>query len=196
MASAANTTRQNKNNNTSQGGSAPRGGGDEPRAYAACISSYNSGILHGLWISADQDPDDIQAEIEQMLAESPEPGAEEHAFHDYDNLPGLGEFESVETVAKVGHLVVEHGYDLVAGLMGHFSNLDEVETALTEQYQGAWDSVSDWACDWLEQTGELRALPANLASYFDYEAWARDAELNGNIFAVHVGGSVHVFWAR
>ena len=63
----------------SQGGSAVMGGGDEPRAYASCLASYNAGVLHGRWISADQDPEDIQAEIDQMLAESPEPGAEEHA---------------------------------------------------------------------------------------------------------------------
>ncbi|MFC1609843.1 antirestriction protein ArdA [Myxococcota bacterium] len=188
MASTTNTTRQEARHSV--------GRDDEPRAYAACISSYAAGVLHGRWISADQDPDDIQAEIEQMLAESPEPGAEEFAWHDYCGLPGLGELESVETVAKVGRLVVEHGYDLVAGLMAPFSDVDEVETALLEQYQGSWDSLTDWACDWLEQTGELQSLPESLAPYFDYDAWARDAELNGDVYTVEVDGSVHVFWGR
>ncbi|MFC1609827.1 antirestriction protein ArdA [Myxococcota bacterium] len=196
MASAANTTRQNTNKTANQGGSAARGGGDEPRVYAACLASYAAGILHGRWISADQEPEDIQAEIHQMLAESPEPGAEEWAFHDNQSLPGLGEFEAVETVAKMGRLVTEHGYDLVAGVMGHLGDVDEVELALSEHYQGEWKSLSDWACDWFEQTGELQSLPESLAPYFDYDAWARDAELNGDVLVVDAGGSVHILWSR
>ncbi|AAM35939.1 antirestriction protein ArdA [Xanthomonas citri pv. citri] len=45
-----------------------------PRIYVACLASYNNGVLHGRWIELDGlDYDDVQAEIAEMLRESPEP---------------------------------------------------------------------------------------------------------------------------
>lgn len=29
------------------------------RIYVACLAAYNNGILHGAWIDADQDVDDM-----------------------------------------------------------------------------------------------------------------------------------------
>ena len=49
---------------------------DTPRIYVACLASYNAGILHGRWIDADNGAEQVQEEIENMLAESPEYGAE------------------------------------------------------------------------------------------------------------------------
>lgn len=55
---------------------------DTPRVYIACLAAYNSGKLHGRWIDADQDADDIRREVAEMLKASPEPNAEEWAIHD------------------------------------------------------------------------------------------------------------------
>jgi antirestriction protein len=43
-----------------------------PRIYVACLASYNNGVLHGAWIDAGQSADEIHAEIQEMLAASPE----------------------------------------------------------------------------------------------------------------------------
>jgi antirestriction protein len=84
---------------------------DTPRIYVACLASYNAGILHGRWIDADTGADEIREEIEGMLAESPEYGAEEWAIHDYECFCGLslGEYTPTETVAEYGRLIAEHG---------------------------------------------------------------------------------------
>ncbi|WP_024353472.1 antirestriction protein ArdA [Brevundimonas naejangsanensis] len=42
-----------------------------PRIYVACLAAYNNGFLHGAWIDADQDADQIRVEIAAMLARSP-----------------------------------------------------------------------------------------------------------------------------
>lgn len=43
-----------------------------PRIYVASLSDYNSGRLHGEWIDLEGlDLDDVQAEIQTMLSESP-----------------------------------------------------------------------------------------------------------------------------
>jgi antirestriction protein len=45
----------------------------EPRVYAACLSSYNNGVLHGAWIDATQGEDEMEAAIAVMLLGSKYP---------------------------------------------------------------------------------------------------------------------------
>lgn len=40
------------------------------RIYAACLASYNNGVLHGRWIDASSDVDEMQEEVNAMLRES------------------------------------------------------------------------------------------------------------------------------
>ncbi len=54
---------------------------DTPSIYVACLASYNSGILHGKWILADQTVSAIYDEIHELLEESPIEDAEEYAIH-------------------------------------------------------------------------------------------------------------------
>ena len=42
-----------------------------PRIYVACLAAYNNGYLHGAWIDADQDTDEIRAEVAAMLLSCP-----------------------------------------------------------------------------------------------------------------------------
>lgn len=43
------------------------------KIYAACLASYNAGILHGAWIDATQGADGIRDDIAEMLRASPYP---------------------------------------------------------------------------------------------------------------------------
>src|SRR5690242_9229769 len=94
---------------------AKRRGGDSPRIYVADLAAYNAGRLHGAWIDADQDPDEIRAEIQKMLEASPEPGAEEYAIHDYEGFGSIrfSEFEDLDRISEMAKLIDEHG-DLAA----------------------------------------------------------------------------------
>ncbi|MDQ1744014.1 MAG: hypothetical protein QOE23_2353, partial [Pseudonocardiales bacterium] len=42
-----------------------------PRIWVASLSDYNNGVLHGAWIEAAREPEEIQADINTMLAASP-----------------------------------------------------------------------------------------------------------------------------
>jgi antirestriction protein len=44
-----------------------------PRIYVASLSDYNAGRLHGAWIDAEQNPEDIQEAVDRMLEDSHEP---------------------------------------------------------------------------------------------------------------------------
>src|SRR5687767_8165427 len=82
-----------------------------PSIYVASLSDYNAGTLHGRWIDATQDAEDIQAEVQDMLSKSTEPHAEEWAIHDYEGFEGLklSEWESFEKVSEVAQAIEEHG---------------------------------------------------------------------------------------
>ncbi len=110
---------------------------DRPRIYAACLAAYNNGYLHGRWIDATQDPEDIQAEVSAMLRESPVSGAEEWAIHDFEGFEGarLEEYSGIEKAHALALFIVEHGR-LGAGVLDHVSgDLDAAEVAF-EHYAG------------------------------------------------------------
>lgn len=164
---------------------------NSPRIYVACLAAYNAGQLHGEWISADQDAEDIQAEIKSMLKSSPESGAEEWAVHDYEgfNSISLGEWPDLELVSNLAKLIVAHGEPFSIWYQNQDgSNFEssELEEMFIEQWQGAFDSETDFAYRLLEESGQLSELPAWAQNYFDYESYARDLHLGGDFsFARH-----------
>src|ERR1039458_3263956 len=74
-----------------------------PRIYAASLSDYNSGRLDGEWIDADQEADELAADVQAMHDASPTPGAEEWAVHDYEGFVPvrLSEYETLATISRV-----------------------------------------------------------------------------------------------
>jgi antirestriction protein len=148
------------------------------------------------WIDAAQPPDAIHEEIAAMLAESPEPDAEEWAIHDYEGFGNfkLSEHETVEDVARFAQLIEQHG-EMFTEVLGHFgtlSELDTAETAMTEHYQGAYDDLADWAYQFAMDTVGEQAL-GPYGNYIDWERVGDDAQLAGDVFTVEHDGRVHVF---
>ncbi len=145
-----------------------------PRIYVACLASYNSGTLHGAWIAADQDAEDIRLEINAMLAQSPEQGAEEYAIHDMDEFCGIdiGEYESIDKVAEIAALLVEHG-PAYAAYYDHEGDMPSGD-AFLDAYCGRYDTEQDYAEEMVDDTGMLDEMPEQLRYYFDYAAWTRD----------------------
>ena len=172
---------------------------ETPKIYVADLAAYVAGTLHGCWIDANQDAEDIHQEIQEMLAESPEPSAEEFALHDFSGFGSfhLAEYDDIETVSALARLIDEFGEMVASTVWGRVAgDAGEARRILEECYQGSWDSLEAWAEDLLESTGELNQVPEHLRSYIDIEAYARDQELNGEVFTVTDGSEVHVFWGR
>jgi antirestriction protein len=169
---------------------------EDIRIYVACLAAYNSGYLHGRWIDATLELDDIQQQINAMLAESPVEDAEEYAIHDYEGFGGykLGEYEGVERVYELACFIEE--YPALAGeLLNHFSgSLEDARKAAEDQYSGCYTSLADYAQEWTENTSEV---PSHLELYIDYERMGRDFEMGGDIFTLHMAhDEVHVFWSH
>lgn len=132
-----------------------------PRIYVACLAAYNNGKLHGKWIDAAQDVDDIWAEIKEMLKASPEPGAEEWAVHDYEGFSPwrLSEWPSIEKVAMVAELVEDKGEAVLHWLANDETPLDDatdlhdLEEAFDEAFAGEWESTRAYVYEFIDDVG-------------------------------------------
>ncbi len=167
----------------------------QPHIYVACLAAYNNGYLHGAWIDATDDLGLIQAQVAQMLAASPMPDAEEYAIHDHEDYGGyyLGEYAGLESAHNIAVYLADTG-KLGAMLLSHFGgDLQAAQNAL-EEYVGCYESVADFA---QELTEETAAIPESFRYYIDYEAMARDMELNGDILTFEESyRCIHILWAR
>jgi antirestriction protein len=160
-----------------------------PRIYVACLSAYNNGHLHGWWIDADQEPDALLLDIEDMLAESPMDDAEEWAVHDYENFGPIhiDEHEDIEKVCQWANLISEHSDDRGA-IAAYISwaedaGLEVSSEEFASRYCGHWDDGKDFAL----KSGEIEEL-YNWSQFekeyhfwsmhIDWESVARDLELS------------------
>ena len=146
---------------------------DTPRVYVACLAAYNSGHLHGKWVDAT-DADEIREAIQEVLETSPEPGAEEWAFHDYDGLHGmrLSEYEDVDDLAQLGALIEEHG-EAYAAYADHVGTDYATPDGFQDDYRGEWDREKDFAEELFDEL-YLHEVPEHIQGYIDYDAFARD----------------------
>ncbi|MCC6643111.1 MAG: antirestriction protein ArdA [Deltaproteobacteria bacterium] len=172
-----------------------------PRIYVADLAAYNAAELRGEWIELTPDTtvEDLQQAIRALLERCSrgEYVAEEYAIHDYENFHGyeLDEYEHPETVVKVAAFIAEHG-ELGAKLVNQSYDVDEARGVLEDQYAGCGDSLADWASEFLEDSGQLAEIPERWRTYIDFEQYANDLELGGDVFAIEAEGKVHVFWTR
>lgn len=173
----------------------------EPRIYVASLSDFNAGRRHGCWVSAGREPDELLADVQQMLEQSPSAAAEEWAIHDYDGFGAihLGEYESLETVAWYAAGIGEHGLAFAAWI-GHTGNGPDDDAEFDESYEGDWPSVEAYVAGYLEDSGLQAAfdaaVPAGLTPYarIDVDGLARDLVLGGDLFTVDTpDGAVWIF---
>lgn len=174
-------------------------GSSPPRIYVASLSDYNAGVLHGVWLNADQETDVLEIGVQAMLRDSVQDVAEEWAIHDFDGFGplGLSEYESLEAVSRIAQGIARHGLafgawaSLVGGDPGALRRFEEA-------YQGHWSSVVEYADEFLDDAGAtqaLEAIPDWLQPYvtLNSEGFARDLVLGGDIQSVEGEGGVWIF---
>lgn len=166
------------------------------RIYVACLAAYNNGSLHGRWIDATLGENHIHTQVKAMLANSPEPEAEEWAIHDYEGFEGapISEWDSFERIANLAEFITEHE-TLGGKLLEHFGgDLDDATTAF-DNYYGEHTSLEEYARNLTEDTGG--EIPNLLANYIDYAAMGRDMEMSGDIYTIEIAfDAIHIFGAH
>ena len=170
---------------------------EEIRIYVADLAAYNAGKLHGIWIDASKDLEEIIDDVEKMLSKSPVENAEEYAIHDHEGFEGydLSEFTSLKRVNEMAWFIEEHG-KIAGELLNYFGgDLVEAERMMEENYSGLYDSLEDFARDMSEDV--IEEVPHRLAMYIDFGSMGKDMELSGDILTFETRlDEVHVFWAH
>lgn len=166
-----------------------------PKVWVGCLAAYNSGDLHGEWIDATDDAEDIDAAIRSMLTRSPVPFAEEADIFDTDEFCGHTPKSCTgEAIAELGTFIEEYG-EVGGVVLSHFGgDLEEATEALTERAAGEYKSLEDFAAEQIESCFEI---PKGLEGYIDHAAYGRDLRLGGDIIVFELGHErVAVFWSR
>ncbi|MGI9003019.1 MAG: antirestriction protein ArdA [Pseudonocardia sp.] len=117
-----------------------------PRIYLADLAAYSHGRLHGIWCDATRDLEELQAEVDALLARSPIAGAEEIAIHDFENFAGypLGEYENLGFVVRLARGIAEHG-QAFAAYADWIGPGDEQLERFADHYEGTYPSREAWA---------------------------------------------------
>tara|TARA_R110002096_G_scaffold422851_1_gene629630 strand:- start:319 stop:843 length:525 start_codon:yes stop_codon:yes gene_type:complete len=145
----------------------------QSQIYITCLASYNSGILHGEWITPSTDEDTLNNQIMKVINSSPMPDAEEWAVHDYDNFANLGEYPGLEDIIKIQIAINEHGADIVNSFIDDFS-IEDIES-LEDAYSGHYDSFLEFATQLaLDTIDGLEDNNGPLARHFSFKDYAWD----------------------
>lgn len=157
------------------------------RVYIANLGKYNEGELVGEWFTLPVDMEEVKEKI-GLHGEY-----EEYAIHDYELPFDVDEYTPISKINDLCESLQEIEGTPV------FENLREIENTWfgsTEEviehvddiiYHSGFDSMADLAQYYIEETGMLDRVPANLQNYIDYEAFGRDMELEGDFLITSDG---------
>jgi antirestriction protein len=167
--------------------------------YVASLTDYNHSVLYGVNIDLEgKTAEDIQAEVNHMLASSPAAKkygevAEEWAIHAYDfGGMHIGENDSFEFLIQLMEAIEEHG-EAFSSYHQQISGNCDLETAIEEfedAYCGQYDSEDEYAQELFD---ECYDVPNHLANYIDYEKFSRDLFISDYYSQDAKSSGVHVF---
>lgn len=165
------------------------------RIYVACLAAYNNGRLHGTWVDVyggRTTEDDINEQVQAMLAQSPKHGAEEWEIHDTECVIGDVSKLSFADIVRLAELLEDRYEGLVKAAWTIASDIDQLIQLVNEQYCGSHESIEDYAEQLYRDCGG--EIPAGLESHIDWASYAHDLTAGGSIVAVAgVGSEVYVF---
>jgi antirestriction protein len=117
----------------------------------------------------------------------------EFMFQDFEGFPRSLYSESNASEELFAWLELdEDDRELLAVYLEHVDGSGDIDAA-REAFAGKADSKADWAAQFLDDTGGLEGVPEHLRNYIDYEAYARDCELGGDVSFVRHDGELWVF---
>jgi len=167
-----------------------------PNIWVGCLSAYNQGHLHGMWIDATKDAEAIQKDIDYMLSWSPGDRAEEWSIMDYSNFEAinLGENPNLEKVSETANAIQEHGeaYFYYLGYFGaEYCSVDD----FNERYVGHYKNKEEWASLVWEENGKLSGLENIGVNYWEIDWDAVGDTLSEDFILIDAAyEKLYVFW--
>ena len=162
-----------------------------PSIYVGTYALYNAGSLDGKWFDLEDyaDKDDFLEACQAFHDRNnpkdedgdPIPAEHEFMFSDHEGIPSTFISESWIDPEFWAYMEYEdhHNGNAKQAYMACFDTWDEGQ--FEERFRGEFNSWREMAEEFIEETGMLSEVPESLQYYFDYEAYARDMRLGGDM---------------
>ena len=161
------------------------------RVYVGTYAKYNDGNLFGKGLDLEDysDSNEFYEACADLHADEEDP---ELMFQDWEGIPD-GMMSECSVDPKCWDLIEaydEFGEEEVHAYCACFGEWNESD--FEARYRGEFSSWESMAEEFLEETGQLNEIPESLRYYFDYEKYARDVRLSGDLVE-HNG---YFFWGH
>lgn len=163
-----------------------------PRLYVGTYAKYNNGSIKGAWLDLEDygDRDAFYEACKELHKDEADP---ELMFQDFEGFPRSLYSESNASEELFEFVALdEEDRELLTVYQEGVDQSGTIEQA-KENFCGKYDSEADWAEQFLDDTGGLEGVPAHLKNYIDFEAYARDARLGGDMTFVRHEGDLWAF---
>lgn len=161
--------------------------------FVTNLGKYNEGELMGEWVNLPCD--DFESVFERIgISDEPDENGiyyEEYFITDYESdIDGVsvGEYDSLDDLNDMAEALEGVDGDIIGALIGDGYSLEEALDMADDCIYWQGMDMMDIAYEIVE---ECYNLEEPLANYFDYEAFARDLEIEGHYIEIS-GGIVEV----
>jgi len=165
------------------------------KVYVGTYKKYNNGSIQGDWLDLEDYADmaEFYEACRELHSDEDDP---ELMFQDWEDIPSRYITESGLGKDLWDWLKLSpQEREIASTYLEEVDQDADLEVAL-EAFDGEHDSEVDWAMDFWDQTGMLNEVPEFAKNYIDYEQFARDARLGGDINFVRKGHRVRAFRNR
>lgn len=177
---------------------------DEPGIWVGSWAAYNEGNLRGDWIHFS-DTDELDEGLKKLYKRYPRD--EEWGVFDHDNMIGFNS-EDIHSARewsknwdelreKFNLLDDEERQAMVTYIQDTQANLDDAEEAWSGIKAEGYNRERDLAYAVVDSIGDLENTLSTeqIAGYFDYQSFARDLELGGDIVTMRHNGDLLIAWS-
>lgn len=162
------------------------------RVYVRTYRKYDKGWFNGKWLDlSDYDSkEDFLAAAREVHHDEINPqlmfcywkGIPDNLIVDWDIDERVWQWLALSETER----------EAVSAYMEEVDVNAAVEEAL-ECFEGIYDSEADWAFNFWDETGMLAEVPEFARGYIDFEQYARDARLGGDMTFTEKQGRVRAF---
>ena len=186
------------------------------KVFITNLGMYNEGVLCGEWIELPIEEEDLNEVFDKIkICHENKDGEkvnyydsvgnpyEEFFFSSFETdidgleIPEHISIEDLNEMAEEIDNLDEEKQDILSGLLkeGGYSYEDAISIIDNQQYNVYYDcfDMSDVAEQVVEQCGYLDEMPKHLRNYFDYEAYGRDLEIEGNFVYLGEGAYIEIY---
>jgi len=156
------------------------------------LHQYNEGILNFTWLELPATDEEIAKAFDNIQVSHDDVEyydafgcpMEESFITDYEcDFYEVGEYENIEELNEMAEEyenLADYEKEIVAALIDDGSTFEQAMENYDDCIYYSEDNFTDLARYMCEEFGILDKIPDDLQCYFDFEAYGRDLECNGN----------------